>query len=359
MKSKTEVGNKKWAWVVRALSVGFVFSSLAAGFVIYSVVRELASGSGAGFNPFGGTQGKSGELTPGAVLTPTAVQLPATPQPWDGVARVTVLVMGIDYRDWVEGKGAPRSDTMMLVTLDPITHKAGMLSIPRDLWVEIPGFGHNRINTAYMFGEANRLPGGGPELAMRTVEDVIGVPVQYFAVIDFHAFERFIDELDGINVNIQERIKISAIGRHERWLEPGPDHLDGPDALAYARVRKGAGDDFGRAERQQQVVIAVLRRIVSKELLPTLMTRAPKLYQEIATGIRTNLTLQQVVSLAWLGIQIPADEVLRGVIAPPNMVGFHTQPDGAAVLRPVPDQIRILRDEIFTDTSAFGPGSVE
>ncbi len=75
--------------------------------------------------------------------------------------------------------------------------KAGMLSIPRDLWVEIPGFGFNRINTAYTYGESNRLPGGGPGLAVKTVESVIGVPIQYYAVIDFSAFERMIDEIGG------------------------------------------------------------------------------------------------------------------------------------------------------------------
>jgi LCP family protein required for cell wall assembly len=346
----------KYTWAIRLLMLAFVVSTVVASVVTYQVVRELtASYTGVGLNPFQvvGDSGTSGDFLPDA--TPTAVQLPPNPQPWDGKSRVTILIMGIDYRDWESGSGTPRSDTMMLVTLDPITLQAGMLSIPRDLWVEIPGFTFNRINTAYMFGESARLPGGGPALAVRTVEDLIGVPIPYYAVIDFHTFERMIDEIGGIDVEVPERIRIAAIGKSGRYLEPGPHHLDGPDALAFARVRKGAGDDFGRADRQQQVVEAVLDRMVSLQMLPSLVLKAPTLYQELASGVRTNLTLEQMVELAWLAIQVPKENIRRGVIAPPKMVGFYTRPNGASVLRPVPDQIRALRDQIFTETSAFSP----
>ncbi|NIS82882.1 MAG: hypothetical protein GTO14_22385 [Anaerolineales bacterium] len=347
-----------YSCAVMALALGFVISTLVAAVVFHYVVRDLAAGyTGVGLNPFEAVGGDELYDTPLPDTTPTAVELPIEPQPWDGKARVTILVMGVDYRDWLEDAGAPRSDTMMLVTIDPITLQAGLLSIPRDLWVEIPGFTYNRINTAYRFGESSRLPGGGPALAMKTVEALIGVPITHYAVIDFHTFERMIDEIGGIDVEVPQRIKISAIGRHQRWLEAGLHHLDGPDALAYARVRKGegSGGDFGRAERQQQVVLAVLDRLVTLEMLPTLVQKAPTLYQEMSTGVRTSLTLEQMVSLAWLAIQIPKDQIQKGVIGPPKMVGFHTRPDGAQVLRAVPAQIRELRDRIFTDTSALGP----
>jgi LCP family protein required for cell wall assembly len=263
--------------------------------------------------------------------------------------------MGLDYRDWVASDSSPRSDTMMLITIDPLTLQAGMLSIPRDLWVEIPGFKHNRINTAYMLGEAYNLPGGGPALAQQTVENLLGVPVTYFAVIDFHTFERLIDEIGGIDVLVKERIRIAPIGAESSYLEAKPYHLNGAEALAYARVRKNAGGDFGRAERQQQVILAALDRVVGFDILPGLVTRSPALYQELATGIRTNLTLEQIVSLAWLALKVPKENIQSGAIAPPKMVGFYTRPDGAQVLRFVPDQIRILRDDIFVETSAFGP----
>ncbi|MEJ2569555.1 MAG: LCP family protein [Anaerolineales bacterium] len=324
---------------VRFLAVGFVLSTLVAAGVLYQVVRDMTAGyTGMGLDPFEAVGGD--ELyTPEPGSTPTLISIPVQPNPWDGNERVTILIMGVDYRDWLEGQGAPRSDTMMLVSLDPITKQASLLSIPRDLWVEIPGFGYNRINTAYRFGESYKVPGG----------------VGFYAVIDFHTFEKMIDEIGGIDIVVEERIKISPIDRHQRWLEPGPQHLDGPDALGYARVRKNAGGDFGRADRQQQVVVAVLNRLVSLDMLPSLIQKAPRLYQELSEGVRTNLSLEQMVQLAWSSIRLKSDDIHRGVIGPPKMVGFFTRPDGAQVLRAVPDAIRELRDELFVETSAFGP----
>lgn len=350
------VKTRRYNWFVCILAVAFALSFLVVGFVVYLITRDLTiSYTGVGINPFQPSSGGRQSGAPEEQATPTLVTLSVTPRPWDGKSRVTVLVMGIDYRDWAVGSGSPRSDTMMLVTVDPVTRQAGMLSIPRDLWVEIPGFGHNRINTAYMFGEAYNTPGGGPALAVRTVEKLIGVPISYYAVVDFHAFERMVDEIGGIEVEISEPLRIAPIGRKAHVLQPGTHHLDGPDALAYARVRKGAGDDFGRAERQQEVLVKLLERVVRLDMLPKLVQKAPALYQELASGVRTDLSLEQMISLAWLSIKIPREQIQSGVIGPPKMVGFYTRPDGAQVLRPVPDAIRSLRDRIFTETSAFGP----
>jgi LCP family protein required for cell wall assembly len=329
---------------------------VASAVLVHLATRELAiAWTVTGLNPF---QPSGGGPQPGTTSAPGETPAPApfaTPVPWSGADRVTILLMGLDYRDWSSGRGFPRTDSMMLISFDPISRQGAMLSIPRDLWVEIPGFGHERINTAYPSGENNRLPGGGPELAMRTVESVVGVPIQYYAVIEFSAFERMIDEIGGIDVLVAERMKISPIGRRSVWLEAEPNHLDGAEALAYARIRKVTGDDFGRAERQQQVAFAVLDRVVGFEMVPTLITRAPALWAELKNGIRSNMTLEQMISLGWMAVQIPKADIQRGVIGPPNMVGFHTLPNGQQVIRPVPDQIRILRDRLFTATSAIGP----
>jgi len=347
---------RSWA-VVAAIAGVFGLALLASAALVHLATRELAiAWTVTGLNPFQPSpgQGSLPGTTPAPGETP-AVAAFATPVAWSGAERVTILLMGLDYRDWSSGRGFPRTDSMMLFSIDPITRQAAMLSIPRDLWVEIPGFGHERINTAYPSGENNRLPGGGPELAMRTVESVVGVPIQYYAVIEFGAFERMIDEIGGIDVMVYERMKISPIGRSSIWLEAEPNHLDGPQALAYARIRKVAGDDFGRAQRQQQVAFAVLDRVVGFDMVPTLITRAPALWAELKNGIRTNMTLEQMISLGWMAVQIPKDDIGRGVIGPPKMVGFHTLPNGQQVIRPVPDQIRILRDQLFTQTSGIGP----
>lgn len=347
-------------WTIWALAAAFLLASLASGALAYAAVRDLAASwsGGVGLPTFRGSGGQtSGQPVAPGEPTPTApVVLEETAQPWDGTDRVTVLVMGLDFRDWLEGDGPPRTDSMMLVTVDPVTKTAGMLSIPRDLWVEIPGFEHNRINTAYFLGETYNLPGGGPGLAMKTVENFLGVPIQYYAVIEFSAFERAIDEIGGIDVWVHEDIKISPIGKPSRWLEGGKGHhLNGADALAYARARKTEGGDFDRARRQQQVALAILDRVVGFDMVPTLVRKAPALYQEVASGIRTNLTFEQMLRLGLLAVQIPEENIKRGVIAPPEMVTFVTLPDGAQVLRPVPDKIRQLRDEIFTTTGPIGP----
>ena len=125
-------------WVVRFLVVAFVLSTIIGSYIIYHIVRDLTAGyTGVGLSPFRPID-QDLDDTPAPGVTPTMVEFQVTPQPWDGKARVTILVMGIDFRDWEAGAGAPRSDSMMLVTIDPITMQAGMLSIPRDLWVEIP-----------------------------------------------------------------------------------------------------------------------------------------------------------------------------------------------------------------------------
>jgi LCP family protein required for cell wall assembly len=213
---------KLFGWLLRALVLGFVITTFAFGFVIYGGVRELtASWTGVGINPFSPLISTSDSSSPDGspVATETLPPPQTTPIPWDGKSRVTILLLGLDFRDWEQGLGAPRTDTMMLLSVDPVSRMVSMLSIPRDLWVEIPGFTHNRINTAYSSGEGNRLPGGGPGLAMKAVEKLVGVPIQYYAVIDFSTFERLIDEIGGVDVLVMERVKISPIGRLSHWLD--------------------------------------------------------------------------------------------------------------------------------------------
>src|SRR5690606_15522016 len=146
-------------------------------------------------------------------------------------------------------------DTMIVLSVDPVAKTAGMISVPRDLWAVIPGFTPNKINTAYYFGELYKIPGGGPELAMRTVEQTIGVPIDYYAVIDFDSFVKFIDLIGGVKVDVQSAITVDPVGSdtNPKNLKPGVQVLPGAVALAYARERHVEGGDFSRSERQQQV----------------------------------------------------------------------------------------------------------
>jgi LCP family protein required for cell wall assembly len=246
---------------------------------------------------------------------------------------------------------------MILLTIDPLTKTAGMLNIPRDLWVNIPGFEYGRINTAYPLGIAYDVPGGGPQQAMDTIESLLGVPIDYYAIIDFSAFEQFINELGGINLTVYSDISVDPIGKANTvYFKPGNYLLDGPTALAYARARHTEGGDFDRATRQQQVILAIRDRIV--ELGPTqVAARIPALYNELAAGIHTNLSLNDAVKLGWLALEIPLDTVQRGAIAPPKAVSFAKSPDGTQdILIPVPDQIRIIRDQVFASSNMASPG---
>ncbi len=283
-----------------------------------------------------------------------------TPVPWDGASRVTILVMGLDFRDW-EANETPRTDTMILFSVDPVSKTAGILSIPRDMWVNIPGMGYNKINTAYRWGEIYNLPGGGPGLAMKTVEQFLGVPVNYYAQIDFMAFVRFIDELGGLDMHIKEPITVDPIGPgNTRTLEPGVQTLDGATTLAYARMRYTEGGDFDRSSRQMEVIFALRDQILQFNQLPMLISKSPKLYNELASSIRTNLTLDQVIQLALLAAQIDRNDIKQGIIGPPKQVEFATNPeDGQAILIPVPDQIRILRDDVFATGGPVGPAAVD
>ena len=148
-------------WVVRGLTLALIATAALLGALVFVSVRGVfAAWDGSGLPPL--FQAQAGEGTPApAGATPTVVTLQDTPTPWNGTDRVTVLVMGLDYRDWETGQGAPRTDTMMLVSVDPVSRTAGILSIPRDLWVDIPGFEHGRINTAYSLGELYDYPADG------------------------------------------------------------------------------------------------------------------------------------------------------------------------------------------------------
>jgi LCP family protein required for cell wall assembly len=351
-----------------------IFTGLLVGLPIYTygTARELTSnwqitelGDGGLlpsfiFNPATETPQPAAEsegTTPVPGQDPTAVPVDITDDfdVWNGSERVTVLVMGLDHRDWEAGDDAPRTDTMMLLTLDPLSNTAGMLSIPRDLYVPIPGFDYGRINTAYRLGEIYALPGGGPALAVATVEQLLGIPIDFYAQVDFTTFERMIDEIGGLKIDVQEPIEVDPIGPGlHKFLEPGRQTLPGPVALAYARARNTEGGDFDRAQRQQQVVLAIRDRVLSFDLIPILLSKSGALYNELSEGVDTDMTLEQAIALGLLAADIPIENIQRGVIAQAQTVAFTTF-DGDQVLKPIPDQIRVVRDQVFGTVDLTSP----
>ena len=233
------------------------------------------------------------------------------PPAWDGASRINILFIGLDYRDWQANEGPPRSDTMILFTIDPLTKTAGMLSIPRDLWVNIPGFGYSRINTAYPSGEGAQLPGGGAGLAMKTVEQLLGVPVHYYAQMDFNTFIDLVNRLGCITVVPEEKLVLDPVGSgtdHVVITPGGERELCGWKVLAYARTRKTEGGDTDRSRRQQQVIFALQKKIFDPEVFPSLILQAPQMYSELSSGIHTNMPLEDAIKLAMLGKDIAPGE---------------------------------------------------
>jgi LCP family protein required for cell wall assembly len=307
--------------------------------------------------PLTNAQGTPGATAGLGMPTTSAPQVPLPP-PWDGASRVNILVMGYDFEsNWDPSvRLCPcRSDTMIVFTIDPVSHTAGMLSVPRDMWVNIPGFNaYNKINAALFLGDAYKIPGGGTELAVKTVENFLGIPIQYFALIDFTAFTKMIDTIGGVCLDIPSKIDVGVLFKAGVvTLQPGNQCLTGEVALGYARARdvsQGiANGDVERAQHQQQVIMAVRDKILSPGNFLNLMSQAPTLYSELSSGINTNLTLDNVMQLAMLAKNIPLNSIQTGVI------DYTMMQDGTyilngqelAVLRPYPDKIRELVDKIF------------
>ena len=284
-------------------------------------------------------------------LNAPQVQLPPA---WDGASRVTMLILGL--RGGVKEDCPLCTDTMMLLTIDPVSKTAGMLSIPRDMWVNIPGFGYGKINSAYTLAELYKLPGGGPMLTMQTIENFLGIPIQYFAQVDFSAFVKMIDDIGGVCIDVPVTIKVGVMDEEgTTTVKKGHRCLSGKVALGYARARdveQGVeGGDVERSQNQQRVILAIRDKVLSN--LPALLPQAVPLYNEISSGVHTDLSLDDIMRLGMLAKDIPLESIQRGVIDYTMMVDAKYELNGQPidVLRPYPDKIRELVDNIFGGTS--------
>ncbi len=268
---------------------------------------------------------------------------------WEGKNRVSILLMGIDQR--CDEAGPAHTDTMMVLTIDPVGLSAAMLSLPRDLWVEIPNFGVDRINQANYYGEIYEYPGGGQALAVQTVEALLGVPIDYYVAVNFDAFVEVVDLIGGIDIDVPEAIDDpnypdQCYGYDPFSIAAGEQHLDGEAALKYARTRATFGGDVDRAGRQQAVILAVRQKIFDLNSIPQLIAQAPQLWQTSQENVRTNMSLDEAIQLALLVQDIPRESI-RTAVLDFNYVYNETTPDGRQVLVPVRENIRQLRDQLF------------
>ncbi len=333
----------EWAWVVIAAAIfGIVMVTGLSGFILLRASQtkqeiiptavialptpiEVASANGV-------QNGQQITLSDGRNLTLSA---------WDGQTRFTVLVVGLDRRPGETGL-AYRTDTMMLVSIDPITKSLGILSIPRDLYVAIPGYSEpQRVNTPMVLGELQR-PGYGPELLKQTVQYNLGMRVHDYVAIDFNTFISVIDAIGGIDLDVPYAISDTSYpdmnyGYDPFYIKAGLQHLDGKTALKYSRTRHG-DSDFNRAERQQSVLYAIRDRVLSLNMMPQLIAQSPTLWNAISAGVSTGLTFDQIIQLVWYLKDVEKANIQTGVIDNTYTVPYMTA-GGAAVL--VPDRARL------------------
>ncbi|MDX1664183.1 MAG: LCP family protein [Candidatus Promineifilaceae bacterium] len=262
--------------------------------------------------------------------------------------RVNILLMGIDRRP---GQAfVSRTDTMMVISINTENDTVSILSVPRDLYVVIPGRGRDRINTAMVYGSAGGNPAAGAELAMQTVEYNLGVPIDHYFMLDFNAFIRAVDTLGGIDVNVPYDINdpkfpdMHSSGYDPLYIPAGHHHFDGEMALKYARTRH-QDNDFYRAQRQQQVLMATRSKLLS--LGPAqLIRQIPSLYRQFESGIRTDMSIERMIMLAYAAQDIPGENI-RSAVLDHNYLMFHRTPQGASVLILINDRAAPLIQEMF------------
>jgi polyisoprenyl-teichoic acid--peptidoglycan teichoic acid transferase len=201
------------------------------------------------------------------------------------------MIMGSDSRGASALSGA-RSDSILLVRTDPSHHLISMLSIPRDLDVEIPGHGTDKINAAFAFG--------GPPLLIHTVDKYTGLPVNHMVLVDFTGFKDLIDSLGGVTIDNPYKIVSSQPFDGLIWhFGKGPIHLDGRRALAYARIRHTTNprdSDITRTERQQRVTQALMHQLVT----PSSLLHLPSIGRDLAKPLATDLSAPELIAMGWI-----------------------------------------------------------
>ena len=273
---------------------------------------------------------------------------------WQGKERITVLLLGIDQRPG-EDPGATRADAMMLLTLDPIARTAGMMSIPRDLYVPLPDRGQDRINAAHALG--------GPQYAMRAVEYNFSIPIQHYVRLNFTALMTLIDLVGGVEIYNDRDIYDAtypdeAYGYEPFSLPAGWHILDGRTALKYVRTRHGASD-FERIRRQQQIVLALREKLRTTDAATKLLPQAPQILRTLSGAVETNLDTVEIAQLILMVKDIPDERIAR-VAIDETAVQPWTTPAGGSVLIPVRERVRELREQFYNPpVAAQGSASAQ
>jgi LCP family protein required for cell wall assembly len=273
------------------------------------------------------------------------VDRPATVDPFSMPLRLThrvnVLLIGVDVTlsNRRQVVNVSRADTLMLVSFDPQRNRVSGLSIPRDTRAAIPGVGVTKINASYAFG--------GPELTIRTVQDLLGVPVHFYVKLGPESFSRFIDAIGGIDIDVEKDMKYT-----DRWaglfidLKKGPQHLTGRQAMGYVRFRHDALGDIARVERQQKMLLALFHKMKT----PATMVHAPQLLRAVVENTQTNMTARELISLGVFASKLESSDFLFATL-PGTISEAYWDPD--------PVKARLALTQMFYGVSPEALASTE
>jgi len=288
--------------------------------------------------------------------TPTIEPTPdlAAEYTWNDPRQIRILLLGIDERRGFTTERAYRTDTMIVVNVDPVRNTAGVISFPRDLWVKIPNFEPQRINAANYIGDNVAYPGGGgPALAMETIAANFGIDVNYYVTVNFTVFETVVDTLAPGGVEVcpaqairDEKYPDEGFGTMLVEFPSGCQRLNGERLLQYARTRATQGGDFDRAARQQEVLEAVRREVLNLGGIANFLTQIPRLWEELRDSYRTNLSLEQLIALGFKLNDIPAENITYAVVNT-GFVTLGTGPEGEQILHPSYTRISGLIQQVL------------
>ncbi|MDP8922844.1 MAG: LCP family protein [Chloroflexota bacterium] len=276
-----------------------------------------------------------------------AEEQPDLPE-WTSRQRHNILLLGIDHREDEPIDGS-RSDTIIVASYDPQSSSVVLVSFPRDLWVSIPGHYPQRLNVAHS--------AGGPELVKRTLQANFGITIHNYARVDFRGFEKVVDELGGVIVDVERPIKddeypTEDYGVMRLFIPPGPQLMDGKMALMYARSRH-SDNDFGRARRQQRVILAIRDRALALNMVPKL----PALAGAATEAVSTDMGVMDMIRLGSSGSKIERDQI-KSVVVDATCATPFTGPLGEDLLQPDRQCIQAAIQRAFAE-AAGQSGKVE
>ncbi len=266
----------------------------------------------------------------------------AADKPLQGEAddRVNVLLLGIGGPGH---EGPYLTDTMMIASFKPSTNQVALLSIPRDLVVNIPGYEYRKINNVLSFGRDQNYPGGGEALAVKVVSDTLDIPIQYYGLIDFKGFQEIIDRVGGIDVTVDaaftdSQFPTANFGYQTIRFAAGPQHMDGLTALNFARSRHGTngeGSDFARAARQQKIIEALKDKLLSFGTLSN-PKKISDILGSLGTHSQTNMEVWEIIRLAKLAGGVQRGQIINRVLedSPTGLLRSATGSGGAYILVP-------------------------